>query len=426
MNPKRQPSRLASEKGKGDIDVLTAPSLPTDIAFRLWTLRPIPSAGSAWNADDPVVFLIADLVAACGGSTTDNGTLTAHFARPAQAVSAAKSIVRAVLEYSSSGDAHPAGVAIAAFPTPEPPSASYPADPQFWLEQAQPGQILVGPETWKHLKNTPGLQFRPAPLPASALGPARKDIHEVLWAPQETFDRYSELVRSQQPSPGTATVWIQSGQLPDLASDALSGKNPEQPLREASDERFSSNFDPDESSSSTPAKGKALYLVSSAAVAVVLVIAFVVVRGKQTAKASLPVKASSPVQVSPRPAPQPSASHVEVPIDPPVAAMPKVLPSPAAEHPATHSRPRHAAVARQTNADTDNSNESSSTPPSDITVDGFTTRDIPSLIRKADQDGGDGRFDDARREYGIVLKLEPNNADAKKGLHRLTLREGER
>jgi hypothetical protein len=54
-------------------------------------------------------------------------------------------------------------------------------------------------------------------------------------------------------------------------------------------------------------------------------------------------------------------------------------------------------------------------------VSDFSARDIPFLLRKAEQDAGAGKYDAAQREYRIVLQLDPNNASAKQGLHRLEL-----
>jgi hypothetical protein len=54
-------------------------------------------------------------------------------------------------------------------------------------------------------------------------------------------------------------------------------------------------------------------------------------------------------------------------------------------------------------------------------VSDFSARDIPFLLRKAEQDAGAGKYDDAQREYRIVLQIDPNNASAKQGLHRLEL-----
>jgi hypothetical protein len=58
--------------------------------------------------------------------------------------------------------------------------------------------------------------------------------------------------------------------------------------------------------------------------------------------------------------------------------------------------------------------------------EGFTAKQVPQLIRRADEDAGAGHYDASKREYEIVLKLQPNNTAAKEGLHKLSLKISER
>jgi hypothetical protein len=52
--------------------------------------------------------------------------------------------------------------------------------------------------------------------------------------------------------------------------------------------------------------------------------------------------------------------------------------------------------------------------------EGFTAKQVPQLLRRADRDAGAGRYEAAKREYEIVLKFEPGNMGAKDGLHKLS------
>jgi Flp pilus assembly protein TadD len=57
--------------------------------------------------------------------------------------------------------------------------------------------------------------------------------------------------------------------------------------------------------------------------------------------------------------------------------------------------------------------------------EGLTEKDIPLLLRMAENHAGAGNYEDARREFSIVLHLDPNNAEAKQGLRKLHLSERE-
>jgi len=50
---------------------------------------------------------------------------------------------------------------------------------------------------------------------------------------------------------------------------------------------------------------------------------------------------------------------------------------------------------------------------------GFHCGDIPDLLSRADSDAGRGDYADARYSYGIVLRMDPRNLDARNGLHKI-------
>jgi hypothetical protein len=55
-----------------------------------------------------------------------------------------------------------------------------------------------------------------------------------------------------------------------------------------------------------------------------------------------------------------------------------------------------------------------------VTVDGFTRAEIPDVLRQADAAAGRGDYRNARYEYGLVLRLDRQNAAAREGLERMT------
>ena len=126
---------------------------------------------------------------------------------------------------------------------------------------------------------------------------------------------------------------------------------------------------------------------------------------------------SPPVETSPKPA------------DPFHAASPQAVESSDHNQPAADNATAHDSLtASSASRDDDKQTAPPATPKpparkrapeSALTVDGFSRRDIPDLLSQADSSTARGDYRLARYEYGLVLKLDRNNVQAREGLRRL-------
>jgi len=139
--------------------------------------------------------------------------------------------------------------------------------------------------------------------------------------------------------------------------------------------------------------------------------------------------ASESAPVSGTPASPPPAEISQKPVDPSQttstqAAEPSDDNQPAADNATAH----HSLTAPSAFRDNDKQTASSAAPKpparkrapeSALTVDGFSRQDIPDLLRQAASSTARGNYRLARYEYGLVLKLDRNNVQAREGLRRL-------
>jgi hypothetical protein len=394
-----------------------------DISIRLWTpaqLRPRASEIS-WKTDSNLVCLVADIVTAAEGAPLYElrSGMSAHFNNAVQALKAAKSIERAVTEFSRRRPDDCFGAAIAVHrPVELRPFLEGDAgntSPAFsLLRQAQSGQILVSHETYDHLRDLPGLQFR---FLDPDTNPVAGGDAELLWTSLQTYALFATHLQEA----------LQRQPIPD-DQDLLVGveeNRAQRPRTKSSDVRtggFSttklSAFDVPETEPSWMASHRLLVSLGAVAVLALATVYAIPALHKRPETVNAPVNNNLPVngkivnnnindapQSAKPAAPQNDAvSPVRNPVQPA-----KVVPA-------------AASLSRKPEAP-------KTTPPASAPVElkplaeyeGFTARDVPLLLRKAEADAGAGDYDSSRHEYDIILHLEPGNQAAKAGLSRVNL-----
>jgi hypothetical protein len=392
-------------------------SAAADISIRLWTpaqLHANPSDVS-WKTGSNLVFMISDVVTATQGVPADElrSGMSAHFNSAAQALKAAKSIERSIAEFSRLRPDDCFGAAIVVHrpielrpflesdPGPVSPACAL-------LREAQPGQILVSRETYEHLRDLPGLQFRPLTADAASGG------NELLWTSPETYAEFATRLQEA----------IRRQPLRDDSEPATEIRAIEPPHTKASDLRagaFStarlSALDTGEPEVSWMASHR--LLVSLAAVGV---LALATVYALPALRKSSPAANSatrSQATDSPKTdlqrndTQQPTKQEALPNNPPPVVPLGQ---EPAKVTPEDASQIRKPEVPRRIQppakpAEAKGVSEYA----------GFYAKDIPKLLQRAEQDAGNGYYDSSRHEYEIILQLDPNNAAARAGLSRVNL-----
>jgi len=386
--------RLASEDS-------SAAGRLTELSIRVWSIDP---DFVTWSSGLAVIGLMADLVTASGGQLVPESrqTLIARFDRQETAVGAARRLQRALQVFTESPET--AGLAASiAIHRQEDDARSGTAlgvSDSLW-SHAAPGQILVSGTVYETLQLTPGLRFRRVSADSPIPGPA---YEELLWTDAETLAAWQNRV--------------------DTASHALPMESPAQPEIGATDaEPPEAGFlagpsavrqeHEDELQISTDGllrKNRVWLAAGAVSLALVAAISVAVhVNARKTREVRQ--QPSHTQTIEPQPIP-----HLDQPATPGVALdKQQVTTSEETRPKPAHSRvpPNPRKAAHETEAAV-------------TEYEGFTSKQIPQLLHRAEEDAGAGNYDDARREYEIVRKLQPGNSAAQEGLRKLAMKTGEK
>jgi len=424
----------------------------TDIAIRWWGPEWSGQPGSlTWKTDSVFVYMIADLVLASHGRLAEESTavMAAHFDNSRQALVAAKRIQMSILDFVACRPGN--GVAILIHQPNVPGGSS--SLVQGTLRLAKPGQILVGDDVSRRLRDVSGIEL----LPVSALtagGAGQRELAELVWTtPERLAGLQASVVDGaavQRESPPVGATMIVNTPIPIAAREATPPAAPSV--------RGTGDFVPKRSSDSAPQRTPTAQQSQAAdlapksdagqgtqdgsltqelddlqqrpfltrtrvilgLVAVVLAGALIAVLYFPAHETKIPPRAlenqetgsggvdSRPATVHTEPPPTPPQKTPEPP------AKPKVVVAPLNSSPAKPS------------ADTRSKNKKDSPvqpqpPPVAEEFGGLSQNDVPTLLRLARDDAGAGKYDKARSEYKKILQLQPSNQDAKEGLRRLDL-----
>lgn len=351
-------------------------AVTTSCSVRLWSMDP---KEAHWSSEHAVVYLLADLLTASGGQLVlePTTTLTAQFDRPERALNAARRVQRALYAFTESDDTSGYGASILIH-RPEDQVRPQPAvavPDILWSEFAAPGQILLSGSAHEILQFIPGLQFSPLAVDGNS-SPA---YQELLWIDPNAQEiwrgrvliaaRVFELQSKDRELDAGVMEGENRAEGSDLATPTLALPTPE----------YRRTFDPT-----------------------------TVIRWLRTQKRFW--MAGGVVFLS-------------------VVALlawlwvPSLPPAPAYTFAAPGPPPWWSDKTRDSGA--------SATQPRSGCVDlpeygGFRKTDVLQLVRKAGEDEGSGKYENAKDEYLIVLKLDCGNAAARGALGKLDSKMRER
>jgi hypothetical protein len=432
-NPDRSPGPRSTDQ----------PADSTDIVVRLWG----PERGPAltWQTDSVLVYMIADLVGASRGRIAEGSPaiLGAHFEGARQAIVAAKRIQTSILEFLACRPGERVGAAILIYRPRTSNLSGFSADSvQQALRQAKPGQILLAENISERLRDLPGVEFRAIPALTTVMGDRQTELTELVWAtPEQIALLPAYVVDESEPRTGDspavgATVIVDSplahrgptneGTPPSAGTaDFVFKDRAETSSRQVqSCASIPEDFHGSQGGSILEGLDEDRSLITRTRVifglvALILAAALIAVFYRPTHVSKLPLPSlqertgatESPDKgTAATPQPEAKTAKPESESDQPAVKPPAVAakPQPPAK-PSADNRAKNRKDTKATPEEPDLIEESG----------GLSQNDIPKLLDFANTDTGNGKYERARLEYRKVLKLQPNNQEAKDGLRKL-------
>lgn len=442
-----------------------------DIAIRLWGVeRTDRGTALTWKADSVLVYMIADLVGASHGRIAEESSavMSAQFESSRQALVAAKRIQTSILEFLDCRPGEHFGGAIVIYrPRTADPAGCSPEMAQRALGQAKPGQILLAESVCLRVRDLPGIEFVGSPAVSGATGDVGTGLTELVWTTAERAARLREAVGDwTEPRSGDslavgATLMVDSpfarGGMNDVpppvesagdfaAKEAADAWHRTEQVPNTAQRRAASSADFQQSAGGSLAEGlefeeRPLFTrtrILLGVVALVLVGALIAVLYHPTtvAKRAIPIPppAAAETTVGTGPGPEvgtpvgtsaePETKRPEEPV-----TVPTLVTPPPVKKQVVVSQPR-TPPSKSTDSRAKNKKEPVEAQPEvDTSVSefgGLTQKDIPRLLDNAKKDAGSGNYDKARREYQAILRLQANNPDAKEGLRKLSIIQGDK
>ena len=390
----------------------------------LWSDTPSYDRASARSGEINVlpsaIAMVGDLIAAVGGEFRESSTtsISASFPETIQAVNAARRLQRLVTGFSRASGERPL---YACFTITNLKDAEAESDPDPTLlscidtvKQAQSGEVLFIGGICETAKSIPGLQFKtPAGAPLSRKPDQPPTILQLL--PPEHMEGFvnepTEPPRKEQRLPLTTAPSAIPDQ-PVISMPAAAVLKSPAPAVIPQIAATSAESVPSAIPDPLSLKIKPVWAIIG--VSSVAVLATVLIFGslfksspKSPNKAQPSTGATTTSNPTASPAPQPPQPGGSIKSEPTKAATKPN--EPVRTHPG-----KEAAVEEP----------KPPAPRGGHTVT-FDQHEIDLLIARADKDTGDGKYDQAIREYNTVLSQDPSNALAKRGLAKALHNKGQ-